>query len=140
MNKGLSIAALAVAGVVALTACEGGSTETVYYKNGPAGTIKEKEVEGSYYELEVVTANGKKKEFNVTSSVYFDCYVGAYYPSCVKSPKVNVKPSGTKAPAKNNDTKVLKQEGGKKKEGNKERKGGTRTAQKQGSSTSSKKK
>lgn len=140
MNKGLSIAALAVAGVVALTACEGGSAETVYYKNGPAGTIKEKEVEGSYYELDVVTANGKKKEFNVTSSVYFDCHVGAYYPSCVKSPKVNVKPSGTKAPAKNNDTKVLKQDGSKKKEGNTDRKGVITTTKKQGSSTSSKKK
>lgn len=98
MNKGLKIAGLVAAGAVALTACEGGSTATVYYKNGTAGTIKEKEIEDGYYELEVKTLKGKKKEFYVTSSVYFDCNVGAYYPSCVKSPKVNVKPTPTSAP------------------------------------------
>lgn len=106
MNKGLKVAGLVVAGVVAMTACKGGATETVYYKNGPAGTIKEKEIEDGNYELDVITVKGKKKEFNVTSSVYFDCAVGAYYPSCVKSAKTNVKPTPTKS--KKNTSSIIK--------------------------------
>ena len=115
MNKGLKVAGLVVAGVVAMTACEGGASETVYYKSGPAGTIKEKEIEGGYYELEVTTVKGKKKEFNVTSSVYFDCAVGMYYPSCVKSPRANVKPSPTATKGKTNSiTKDSKKQSTKK--------------------------
>lgn len=84
MNKGLKVAGLAVAGVVALTACNPGSGSTVYYKSGPAGQVVDRDIEDGHYELEVKTAKGKKKEFNVTFSVYNDCHLYSYYPSCVK--------------------------------------------------------
>ncbi|QQV92592.1 hypothetical protein SEA_MEGANTHEEKILLA_256 [Streptomyces phage MeganTheeKilla] len=85
MNKGLKVAGLAVAGVVALTACEGGSG-TVHYKSGKAGTVVGKSAKGGTYKL-TTKSGGKKKTFEVFSSVYFDCGMFSYYPTCVKSPK-----------------------------------------------------
>lgn len=84
MNKGLSFAALAVAGVVSLTACSGSSSSTTYYKSGPAGQVVDRDIENGRYELETKDAKGKKHEFYVTGSVYNDCYTFSYYPSCVK--------------------------------------------------------
>ena len=84
MNKGLKVAGLAVAGVIALTACDPSSGSTVYYKSGPAGQVVDRDIENGHYELETKDAKGKKNEFNVTFSVYNDCHKYSYYPSCVK--------------------------------------------------------
>jgi uncharacterized membrane protein YgcG len=84
MNKGLKVAGLAVAGVIALTACDPGSGSTVYYKSGPAGQVVDRDIENGHYELETKDTKGKKHEFNVTFSVYNDCHKYSYYPSCVK--------------------------------------------------------
>lgn len=94
MNKGLSVAAVAVAGVVALTACSStgsGTGATTYYKNGPAGQVVDRDIENGHYELETKDSKGKKHEFNVTFSVYNDCYTFSHYPSCVKKPVVKQK-------------------------------------------------
>ncbi|WMI33858.1 hypothetical protein SEA_PATELGO_257 [Streptomyces phage Patelgo] len=86
MNKGLTVAAVAVAGVVTLTACDPGSgtSGTTYYKNGHAGQVVDRDIEDGHYELETKDVKGKKHEFNVTYSVYNDCHKYSYYPSCVK--------------------------------------------------------
>jgi hypothetical protein len=84
MNKGLTVTALVIAGVVTMTACEGGSGSTTYYNNGKAGQVVDRDIENGHYELETKDAKGKKHEFNVTFSVYNDCHEYSYYPSCVK--------------------------------------------------------
>lgn len=86
MYKGTKLAGLMLVGVVGLTACNPGSgvsASNTYTTNGPAGQIVDREYEDGHYELET-KSNGKNKEFNVTLSVYNDCFLYQYYPSCVK--------------------------------------------------------
>src|SRR5690606_2183075 len=109
MNKGLKVAGLAVAGVVALTACEGGSS-TVHYKSGKAGTVVGKSSKGGTYKL-TTKSGGKKKTFEVFSSVYFDCGMYSYYPTCVKSAKpvsTPTKNSGVNGTPKSKETSGTK--------------------------------
>lgn len=84
-----------VAASVALTGCNPGSGKTTYYKSGPAGQVVDRDIEDGYYELETKDYKGKKHEFNVSFSVYNDCHLYRYYPSCVHSKNL-VKPKPTK--------------------------------------------
>lgn len=100
MHKGMKLAGLVIAGTVVLTACDPGSGVShskTYTTNGPAGQIVDREYEDGHYELET-KSGGKKKEFNVTSSVYYDCYKWQYYPSCVKKSTTKDKPKTYKTP------------------------------------------
>lgn len=124
MNRrtAIVIVSAALAGTVTLTACDPGAsgdsgtrkTRTIYYKNGPAGQVIEREIEGIYYEIEVKDGKGKKHEFDVQASVYNDCGLYSYYPSCVKhkstaKPKAKApKGSMNKAPSKPKPKKTTK--------------------------------
>lgn len=90
MNTGLKVAGVAVAGMVALTACNpgSGSGSTTYTTNGPTGQIVDRDYENGHYELETKSGS-KKKEFNVTASVYNDCHLYQFYPSCVKKSTIH---------------------------------------------------
>lgn len=90
MNRRAAVTVLsaAVAASVALTGCGSSSGGGVtYYKNGPAGQVVEHELDDGHYEIDTKDAKGKKHEFNVTFSVYNDCQMYSYYPSCVKHSK-----------------------------------------------------
>ncbi|AXH68933.1 hypothetical protein SEA_SPARKLEGODDESS_254 [Streptomyces phage SparkleGoddess] len=97
MNKGLSVAALAVVTTLALTACEGsGSSGVTHYKTGKSGIVQKRTESNGTYKL-TTRWNSKNTTFKVFSSVYFDCFEGMSYPACVKSPK----PKATATPTKN---------------------------------------
>lgn len=96
MNKGLSVAALAVVSALALTACEGtGSSGVTHHKTGKAGIVQKRTESNGTYKL-TTRWNSKNSTFKVNSSVYFDCFEGMSYPACVKSPKPKVVATPTK--------------------------------------------
>lgn len=110
MNKRMTVAAVCMSLSVALAGCSAQGTGS--HKTSVSGTVTEREIEGSKYELDIVDRKGNEYEINVTLSVYNKCKLFKQYPSCASglnnSGKVKEKKSDKKEKKKTSKKKPSK--------------------------------